>query len=79
MPSFACTVFGQTLVASGVYDAYLHHRAYIWDFCAGSILIQEAGGKVTNHKGKPINWKKREDISILASNNILHSKILKTI
>ncbi len=79
MPSYACTVYGQVLVAKGVYDAYLHHRAYVWDFCAGSIIIEESGGKVTDQKGKAVDWSKRDNISILATNKLLHSRILKEV
>jgi len=79
MPSYACTVYGQVLVAKGVFDAYLHHRAYIWDFCAGSVVVEEAGGKITDHKGKAVDWRKRENISILATNKLLHRKILDEI
>lgn len=79
MPCFACTTFAQVLVAIGVYDAYLHHRAFPWDFCAGTIIIQEAGGKVTNHQGKPLNWSKKKNMFMLASNGLLHNKVLKAI
>lgn len=79
MPSFACASFGQVLVAKGVYDAYLHHRAFPWDFCAGTIIIQEAGGKVTDHQGKSLDWTKKDNISILASNKLLHKQVLKVI
>ncbi len=79
MPSFACSTFGQVLVAKGIYDAYLHHRAFPWDFCAGTIIVQEAGGKVTDHEGLDLDWTKRDNLSLLASNGLIHEKILKII
>lgn len=79
MPSFACTTFGQVLVARGIYDAYLHHRALPWDFCAGAIIVQEAGGKVTDHKGDDLDWSRKDNLFLLASNGLLHDKILKII
>lgn len=79
MPSLACTTFGQVLVAKGTYDAYFHHRAFVWDFCAGVLIIQEAGGKVTGHKGTSVDLTKRDNISILASNRLIHNKILSVL
>lgn len=79
MPSFACCTFGQVLVAKGTCDAYLHHRAFPWDFCAGAIIVQEAGGRVTDHQKKPIDWRKRDNIYLLASNGLIHEKVLKAI
>lgn len=79
MPSFACATFGQILVAKGIYDAYLHHRAFPWDFCAGTIIVQEAGGKVTDHMGLELDWFKKDNLFLLASNGLIHKKILKMI
>ena len=77
MPSFACSTFGQSLVALGTYDAYLHHRAYIWDFCAGSIIVEEAGGRVTDQRGKALDWSKVENMSMVCSNGLIHDKVLE--
>lgn len=77
MPSFACATFGQVLVAKGVYDAYIHHRAFIWDICAGAIIVKEAGGRVTDHQGRPLDWRKKGNLFMLASNGILHERILQ--
>lgn len=79
MPSFACTSFGQVLVAKGIYDAYFHHRAFPWDFCAGTVIVQEAGGKVTDHEGLDLDWTKKDNMFLLASNGLIHDKILKII
>jgi myo-inositol-1(or 4)-monophosphatase len=66
-------------VAKGIYDAYLHHRAFPWDFCAGTIIVQEAGGKVTDHKGNPLDWTRKDNMFLLASNSLLHDQILAII
>lgn len=79
MPCFACATLGQALVATGVYDAYIHHRAFPWDLCAGTIIVQEARGKVTDHEGNPLDWTKKENMSVLASNGLLHKEILRAI
>jgi len=64
-------------VAEGVYGGYIHW-AYPWDFAAGAAIIEEAGGKVTNAKGKPINWL-ADDMLVVASNGKVHDKILSLI
>jgi len=76
-PIFACTAVGLVYVAQGIYDAYIH-SAYPWDFVAGAAIIEEAGGKVTDYEGKPIDWSK-DWIDFFASNSHLHNKILSLI
>lgn len=76
-PILGCSVAGSVYVASRVYDAYLH-SGYPWDFAAGAVLIEEAGGKVTDYEGKPIDWSK-DWIDFFASNDHLHNKILSLI
>jgi myo-inositol-1(or 4)-monophosphatase len=39
-------------VACGRYDAFFEYNLKPWDVAAGAILIQEAGGKVTDFKGE---------------------------
>ncbi len=56
-------------VASGLYGAYFEYQLSAWDFAAGVLIVQEAGGKVTTARGTPILLKKS---SILASNGYLH-------
>lgn len=40
-------------VACGSYDAFWERRLSPWDVAAGFLLVQEAGGKLTNYHGKP--------------------------
>lgn len=76
-PILGCTIAGLTYVAEGVYGAYIHW-AYAWDFIAGVAIIQESGGKVTNIKGRKINWLD-ETMTVVASNGLIHDKVLKLI
>lgn len=76
-PILGCATAGAAYVASAVYDAYLH-SAHPWDYAAGAVIIKEAGGKVTDFKGKPIDWSK-DWIDFFASNGYLHDKILSLI
>jgi myo-inositol-1(or 4)-monophosphatase len=59
--------------AAGVFDAFWGQNLSLWDVAAGSLLVQEAGGKIS-HFGD--NLIKQENQAILASNSLLHKKLL---
>jgi myo-inositol-1(or 4)-monophosphatase len=40
-------------VACGVFDGYLELHLSVWDVAAGALLVQEAGGVVTDWEGGP--------------------------
>jgi myo-inositol-1(or 4)-monophosphatase len=61
-------------VASGRYDAYFSMFINPWDAAAGFLIVEEAKGKVTDFKGEP--WDINTE-QIIASNKILHEKLLK--
>lgn len=52
-------------VASGVFDAFWEVHLNPWDICAGKLLVEEAGGIVTNFKNEQIDIYSKQ---ILASN-----------
>ncbi len=60
-------------VASGLYGAYFEYQLSPWDFAAGQLLVEEAGGKVTACDGGPLPLSKT---SVLASNGVLHAQML---
>ena len=60
--------------ACGRYDAYWEFNLNPWDTAAGVLLVQEAGGTVTNFSGGPFNIDSRE---VLASNTLLHEELLR--
>jgi myo-inositol-1(or 4)-monophosphatase len=61
-------------LAAGRYDAYWEFNLNSWDTAAGVLLVEEAGGKVTNFTGGPFNIDSRE---VLGSNTLLHDELLK--
>jgi myo-inositol-1(or 4)-monophosphatase len=61
-------------LACGRYDAYWEFNLNSWDTAAGVLLVQEAGGTVTNFTGGPFNIDSRE---VLGSNTLLHSELLQ--
>ncbi|MBI2066093.1 inositol monophosphatase [Candidatus Woesebacteria bacterium] len=77
MPNLACAVVAMTYVASGVLEAYIHN-AHPWDFAAGACIIKEAGGKVTDWKGKELNWFE-DRLAVIASNGLIHNEIISAI
>jgi len=63
-------------VAAGKGEAYFTTRIEPWDVAPGVLLVQEAGGKVSDFQGNP--WKPQTS-DLLFSNKKLHEKILSLI
>lgn len=61
-------------VACGRLDIYVTKFINLWDVAAGYLIVKEAGGRVTDLKGKPWVINKKQ---ILATNKKLHNKFLK--
>lgn len=60
-------------VASGVFDGFWEVSLHPWDICAGKLIVEEAGGVVTDFDGNPIDiYSKR----ILATNRLVHKKMI---
>lgn len=59
------------------------YKEKIWDQAAGSIILEEAGGKVTDLDGKMLDFSHGETLKqnrgICASNGVLHDLALETI
>jgi myo-inositol-1(or 4)-monophosphatase len=61
-------------VAAGRFDAMVHRFAYSWDYAAGVLLIQEAGGVITNLRGEAFTPRTRDVCA--AANQSLATGIL---
>lgn len=61
-------------VAAGRFDSYWAISLSPWDVSAGILLIEEAGGKITNYEGKKYSLLAGEPI--LATNGSIHQAIL---
>jgi myo-inositol-1(or 4)-monophosphatase len=61
-------------IARGAYDLWFGVGARPWDAAAGSLIVEEAGGKVTDAEGKPWNLGAK---AVIATNKKLHTKFLK--
>lgn len=60
-------------VASGRLDAFWEFNLNPWDTAAGILLVEEAGGRVTDFAGKPYRLDSRE---ILASNGLIQAELV---
>jgi myo-inositol-1(or 4)-monophosphatase len=60
-------------VACGRADAFWEWRLYPWDTAAGSLLVNEAGGKMSDFAGKPFQVTGEQT---LASNGLLHQEMV---
>ncbi|AQQ70383.1 Inositol-1-monophosphatase [Limihaloglobus sulfuriphilus] len=60
-------------VACGRYDVFWELNLKKYDFAAGALILEEAGGKVTGFDGKPSPTGE----TLLATNSILHRQFLE--
>jgi len=63
-------------LAAGRFDGFWEMKLHPWDVAAGSLLVKEAGGMVTDFKGRPFSIYSEE---ILASNGWIHQEMLHVI
>lgn len=65
-------------VATGDIDAYVHMTLSPWDFAAGLLIVEEAGGIASRHDGAPLrvfDGKK----GVIISNTALHQESLQAL
>jgi len=63
-------------VAAGRFDGYYEHKLNAWDSAAGFLLVEEAGGKVTDFKGSTYSPYQPQ---LVATNGLIHDELLKWI
>ncbi len=77
------------VVASGRADIYLRmptradYQEKIWDHAGGALLVEEAGGRVTDLAGQPLNFARGRELSanrgIVVTNGALHEAVLAAV
>ncbi|QEH35907.1 Inositol-1-monophosphatase [Aquisphaera giovannonii] len=60
-------------VALGHFGAYFEYELAPWDFAAGRLFVEEAGGRVTDGRGNPLPLART---SLVASNGLIHDAVL---
>ncbi len=63
-------------IASGKIEATIISGANSWDIAAGTLLVEEAGGKITTFDNMPWNYKIGR---MIASNKLIHSELIDLI
>jgi myo-inositol-1(or 4)-monophosphatase len=63
-------------VAAGRLDGFWEHALHPWDVAGGALIVEEAGGRVTDLAGGPFS--SREG-SVVATNGLIHEAVIETI
>ena len=63
-------------VACGRFDGFWEMGLFHWDMAAGSLIIEEAGGAISDFRGKNLSIYNGD---ILASNGRIHSQMIKVL
>ncbi|MFP4581412.1 MAG: inositol monophosphatase family protein [Candidatus Sumerlaeia bacterium] len=63
-------------VAAGRADAFYEPHLQAWDFAAGSLMVEEAGGRCTNFSDQPLSL---TDHEVLATNSTIHEEMRQLI
>jgi myo-inositol-1(or 4)-monophosphatase len=63
-------------VACGRFDGFWEHNLQAWDAAAGFLIVNEAGGCVTDFKGQPYSPYQKQ---LLATNGRIHGQMLEAI
>ncbi len=63
-------------VAAGRFDGFYEHKLEPWDSAAGFLIVEEAGGKVTDFNGNPFSVYQHR---LLATNGKIHDEMLAVI
>lgn len=64
-------------IADGRIDGYFEKVLKPWDYAAGSLILTEAGGKITDYEGKDL----RMDMpsSVVATNGVIYTELIEII
>lgn len=73
---FGCSALDLAYVARGNTEADVKFGLKTYDFTAGLLLVEEAGGKITKLDGTP--WELPET-SYIASNGVFHDLLVEEI
>jgi len=63
-------------VAAGRFDGFWEEGLKPWDVAAGALIIEEAGGRVSDYLGDPLDIFRPP---ILASNGLIHEQMMRVL
>ncbi len=73
---FGSSAIDLCYVACGRFDGYWEFNLQAWDQSAGALIVEEAGGRLSNFTGKPMSIYGKQT---LASNGRIHEEMLRII
>ena len=76
MRRIGSTVFSLASIAAGRLDGFYEQELWPWDIAAGILLVEEAGGRVTNFHGRA---PKLGEGRLVASNGRIHEQMLSVL
>ena len=63
-------------IACGRFDGFWELQLNPWDTAAGKVIVEEAGGRVTNYAGEPYSIYGQ---TIIATNGLIHQEIVEVL
>ena len=63
-------------MAAGRFDGFYEHNLNAWDSAAGFLIVEEAGGRVTDFKGR---YYSPYQPHLIATNGIIHEQLLSVV
>jgi myo-inositol-1(or 4)-monophosphatase len=63
-------------VASGVFDGFWEANLSPWDVCAGMLIVEEAGGRISDFSNNSIDIFANQ---FLATNGVIHDEMIRII
>ncbi|MFP4473149.1 MAG: inositol monophosphatase family protein [Candidatus Omnitrophota bacterium] len=73
---FGAAALDLCYVACGRAAGFWEYKLNPWDFAAAMLILQEAGGRITDQQGRDVPL---EASYVVASNSYIHDKMLKTL
>ena len=73
---FGSSALDQAFVAAGTFDGFWEMKLKAWDLAAGSLLVEEAGGRATGWLGEPLRLERG---AIISSNGHIHEELITII
>jgi len=78
---FTLRIFGSAAidicnVARGAIEARIFHKTKLVDFAAGLVIVEEAGGMITDFNGNKVTLKTED---VIVSNRKIHQELLDTL
>jgi len=71
-----CAALDICYVAGGRYDGFWEHHLNPWDVAAGTLILEEAGGKVSDLMGRPITIYEK---IFFGSNGRIHEEVVEVL